>query len=71
MSEHTYRVIDVVGTSQVGTDEAIANAVRRASETMENLDWFEVVEVRGNIVNGTIDHFQAHVKLGFRLKPLG
>lgn len=70
MSEHTYRVIDVVGTSQIGTDEAIANAVRRANETMENLDWFEVVQVRGNIVNGTIDHFQAHVKLGFRLKSL-
>lgn len=70
MSEHTYRVIDVVGTSQVGTDEAIANAIHRASETMENLDWFEVVQVRGNIVDGRIDHFQAHVKLGFRLKPV-
>jgi hypothetical protein len=70
MTDHTYRVIEVVGTSKVGTDEAIANAVQRASETVENLDWFEVVEVRGHIVDGAVDHYQAHLKLGFRLKPL-
>lgn len=70
MTDNTYRVIEVVGTSKVGTDEAIANAVHRANETVENLDWFEVVQVRGYIVGGTVDHFQAHLKLGFRLKPL-
>jgi len=70
MSEHTYRVIDIVGTSPTGTDEAIVNAIARASETIENLDWFEVVQVRGHLVDGSIDHFQAHLKVGFRLKPL-
>jgi flavin-binding protein dodecin len=70
MTDNTYRVIEVVGTSKVGTDEAIANAVHRASQTVENLDWFEVVQVRGYIVGGAVDHFQAHLKLGFRLKPL-
>jgi len=70
MTDNTYRVIEVVGTSQAGADAAIANAVHRASETVEHLDWFEVVQVRGNIVDGAIDHYQAHLKLGFRLKPL-
>lgn len=70
MTDNTYRVIEVVGTSQAGADAAIANAVHRASETVEHLDWFEVVQVRGNIVDGAIDHYQAQLKLGFRLKPL-
>jgi len=69
MTDNTYRVIEVVGTSKLGSDEAIANAVHRASETVENLDWFEVVQVRGNIVDGAVDHYQAYLKLGFRLKP--
>ena len=67
MTDNTYRVIEVVGTSTAGTDQAIANAIRRANETVENLDWFEVVEVRGHIANGSIEHYQAHLKVGFRL----
>ena len=70
MTDNTYRVIEVVGTSKVGSDEAIANAVRRATETVENLDWFEVVQIRGHIVDGAVDYFQVHLKLGFRLNSL-
>ncbi|WP_105033607.1 dodecin [Cryobacterium aureum] len=70
MTDNSYRVIEVVGTSKVGSDEAIANAVRRASETVENLDWFEVVQIKGHIVDGAVDHFQVDLKLGFRLNPV-
>lgn len=67
MADHTYRIIEIVGTSTDGSDEAIANGVKRASQTMENLDWFEVVQVRGHIENGAIEHYQANLKVGFRL----
>ena len=70
MTDNTYRVIEVVGTSKVGSDEAIANAVQRATETVDNLDWFEVVQIRGHIVDGAVDYFQVHLKLGFRLNDL-
>ena len=67
MTDHTYRVIEVVGTSTIGSDEAIVNAVRRAAETVDNLDWFEVVQTRGHIVDGAVEHFQVQLKLGFKL----
>lgn len=68
MSEHTYRVTEIVGTSHAGVDDAIKNAVRRASETLRHLDWFEVTEVRGQIENGSIEHYQVGLKVGFRLE---
>ncbi|WP_430334439.1 dodecin [Rhodococcus sp. ACT016] len=67
MSNHVYRVIKVVGSSTEGVDAAIANAISRASETMRNLDWFEVVETRGHIENGTVAHTQVTLEVGFRL----
>jgi len=67
MSNHTYRVTEIVGSSAEGTDQAIRNAVERASATLRNLDWFEVTEVRGHIVEGRIEHFQVGLKVGFRL----
>jgi dodecin len=67
MSEHTYRVTEIVGTSTEGTDQAIHNAVERASQTLRNLDWFEVMEVRGHIEDGRIAHYQVGLKVGFRL----
>lgn len=69
MSDHVYRVIEVVGSSNEGYDAAIANAVARANETVRNLEWFEVVETRGHIVDGTIAHTQVSLKIGFRLEP--
>ncbi|MFD6416845.1 dodecin [Streptomyces sp. NPDC060194] len=68
MSNHTYRVTEIVGTSPEGVDQAIRNGVQRASQTLRNLDWFEVTQVRGQIVDGTVEHFQVGLKVGFRLE---
>ncbi|MFJ1896303.1 MULTISPECIES: dodecin [unclassified Streptomyces] len=67
MSNHTYRVTEIVGTSHEGVDAAVRNAVARASETLHNLDWFEITEVRGQIKDGRIEHYQVGLKVGFRL----
>jgi flavin-binding protein dodecin len=68
MSNHTYRVTEVVGTSPDGVDQAVRNAVTRASQTLRNLDWFEVTQVRGQIEDGRVAHWQVGLKLGFRLE---
>ncbi|MFH0520755.1 dodecin [Streptomyces sp. M41] len=68
MSNHTYRVTDIVGTSPEGVDQAIRNGIARASQTLRNLDWFEVTEVRGQLDNGQIAHWQVTMKVGFRLE---
>ncbi|NED82560.1 dodecin domain-containing protein [Streptomyces sp. SID11233] len=67
MSNHTYRVTEIVGTSHEGVDAALRNGVARASETLHNLDWFEITEVRGEIKDGRIEHYQVGMKVGFRL----
>lgn len=71
MSNHTYRVTDIVGTSPDGVDQAIRNGIERASQTLRNLDWFEVTEVRGQLDNGQIAHWQVTMKVGFRLDEAG
>ncbi|MCK7625659.1 dodecin family protein [Streptomyces sp. RS10V-4] len=71
MSDHTYRVTEIVGTSQQSVDAAIRNGLKRASDTLRNLDWFEVTQVRGNIVDGEVDHIQVGLKVGFRLEDAG
>jgi flavin-binding protein dodecin len=68
MSEHTYRVTEVVGTSPDGLEQAVRNGIRRAGRTLRHLDWFEVSEVRGQIVDGEVAHFQVSMKVGFRLE---
>ncbi|GGV21239.1 dodecin [Streptomyces spectabilis] len=68
MSEHTYRVTEIVGTSHEGVDQAIRNGITRASQTLRGLDWFEVTQVRGHIEDGEIRHFQVGLKVGFRLE---
>ncbi|WP_030675748.1 dodecin [Streptomyces sp. NRRL B-1347] len=68
MSEHTYRVTEIVGTSHEGVDQAIRNGITRASQTLRGLDWFEVTQVRGHIEDGQIKHFQVGLKVGFRLE---
>jgi flavin-binding protein dodecin len=62
-----YRVTEVVGTSTESVQQAVRNAVKRANDTLRNLDWFEVGEVRGTIENGDVGEFQVAVKIGFRL----
>jgi flavin-binding protein dodecin len=68
MSNRTYRVTEIVGTSPDGIDQAIRNGVARADQTLRNLDWFEVAEVRGYVREGRVDHFQVRLKIGFRLE---
>jgi len=68
MSNRTYRVTEIVGTSPDGIDEAIRNAVRRASTTLRHVDWFEVTQVRGQVKDGDVEHFQVGMKIGFRLE---
>lgn len=67
MSDHIYKKVELTGSSTVSSDDAIRNAVARASETLDNMDWFEVVETRGHIQNGEIAHWQVTIKIGFRL----
>ena len=64
---HTYKKIEVVGSSKTGIDDAIQNAIAECSKTISNMDWFEVVETRGHIVDGKVGHFQVTLKIGFRI----
>jgi len=68
MSDHVYKIVELVGSSTKGTDDAIQQAVARASKTLTNLDWFEVVETRGHLLDGKVAHYQVKIKVGFRLK---
>jgi flavin-binding protein dodecin len=67
MTDHVSRVTEVVGTSSESLDAAIRSGIERAAETVRGLDWFEVTEIRGHLEEGRIAHFQATMKLGFRL----
>jgi hypothetical protein len=67
MSEHIYKKVELTGSSTVGTDDAIRNAIEKASQSIKNLDWFEVVESRGHIEDGKVAHWQVTLKVGFRL----
>jgi flavin-binding protein dodecin len=71
MTDRTYRVTEIVGTSAESVDQAIRNGVRRAGQTLRHLDWFEVTEVRGQIEDGEVAHFQVGMKVGFRLEDAG
>ncbi len=65
---HVYKVIELVGTSEISVDDAIRNAVARASKTLKNLRWFETVQVRGHIADGQVGHYQVTLKVGFTLE---
>lgn len=67
MSDHIYKIIEIVGSSSKGTDAAIQNAVERAAQTVHHINWFEVVETRGEIRDGKVAHYQVVLKIGFRL----
>jgi hypothetical protein len=68
MPNRVYKKVELVGTSQEGIEDAIQNAISTASATLEHLDWFEVVEVRGHIRDGAVDHYQVVIKAGFRIE---
>ncbi len=71
MSAHTYKKVELVGSSTTGTDDAIRNALARAKQSIRNMDWFEVIETRGHIVDGEVAHRQVTLKVGFRLEDAG
>ena len=68
MANHVYKLVEIVGTSTVGSDDAIRNAIQTAAKTIRRIDWFEVVETRGHVVDGQIEHFQVTLKVGFRVE---
>ena len=68
MTANTYKLIELVGSSPTSTDEAIRNAIRKASATVKHIDWFQVVETRGHVANGNVAHFQVTLKVGFRIE---
>ena len=67
MSDNTYRITEIVGSSAESVQQAIENGIARAAKTLRNLDWFETTEIRGHLADGAIQHFQVTMKVGFRL----
>jgi dodecin len=67
VTDHVYRLTEVVGSSETSVAEAIRTAVRKASQTVRNIEWFEAKEIRGQVVDGDVAYFQVTVKLGFRV----
>lgn len=67
MSDHVYKKTEIVGSSKTSIEDAIEKALARASSTLNNVDWFEVTETRGHVVDGKVGHYQVTLKVGFRL----
>ena len=68
MSDHIYKIVELVGSSPASIEDAIQGAIARASSTLDNIRWFEVVETRGHVVDGRVDHYQVTIKVGFTLR---
>ena len=68
MSEHVYKIVEIVGSSAIGTDDAIRRAIDTAADTLRHIDWFQVTETRGHVVDGKVAHYQVSLKVGFRLE---
>ncbi len=66
-NHHTYKKIELIGSSPVSIEEAISNALAECAKTVRNMDWFEVTETRGHIENGKVGHYQVTLKIGFRI----
>ena len=67
MNEHVYKVVEIVGSSPTSFDDAVRSAIERATQTIRNLRWFEVTQMRGHVENGKIGHFQTTLKVGFTM----
>ena len=64
---HTYKMLELVGSSTTSTDDAIKNAIAQAAKSVKLMEWFEVLETRGHIEDGKVAHFQVTIKVGFRI----
>jgi flavin-binding protein dodecin len=71
MNDHVYKVVELVGSSETSIEDAIQTAIRRASQTLRNLRWFEVLQTRGHVENGEVRHYQVLLKAGFTLEEGG
>jgi flavin-binding protein dodecin len=67
MPAHTYKIVEIVGSSETSIEDAIHGAIGKASQTISQIDWFEVEETRGHVIDGKIQHFQVALKVGYRL----
>ena len=67
MDTRVYKLVDLVGTSKASVTDAVQNAITRASSTIRNIGWFEVVQVRGDVSDGKVGHYQVTLKVGFTL----
>lgn len=65
MSDHVYKIVELVGSSPTGIEDAIQGAIARASSTIDNIRWFEVTDTRGNVEGGKVSHYQVTLKIGF------
>jgi flavin-binding protein dodecin len=68
VTDHVYRLSEIVGSSPTGVDDAIRTAIRKASQTVRNIEWFQAEEVRGQVVDGEVAYFQVRLKIGFRVE---
>ena len=68
MSDHVYKIVELVGSSPTGIEDAIQRAIARASSTIDNIRWFEVLETRGHVEGGKVSHYQVTIKVGFTVK---
>jgi flavin-binding protein dodecin len=67
VTDHVYRLTEVVGSSQTSVDDAIRTAIRKAAETVRNIEWFQTEEIRGQVVDGDVGYYQVRLKIGFRV----
>ena len=68
MSDHVYRLSEIVGSSATSVDDAIRTAIEKAARTVRNIEWFQTEEIRGQVVDGAVAHFQVTLKVGFRVE---
>ena len=68
MSDHVYRLSEIVGSSQTSVDDAIRTAIRKAAQTVRQIEWFETKEIRGQVVDGDVHYFQVRLAIGFRVE---
>lgn len=68
MSDHVYKVVEIVGSSATSIEDAIETAIRRASSSLRDIRWFEVTSTRGNVENGRVAHYQVTLRIGFTLE---
>ena len=68
MSDHVYKMIEIVGSSKIGLVDSIRNAIETSAKTIRHMSWFEVVKTTGHVVDGKVAHFQVTLKIGFRIE---